>query len=102
MGGSGSEDDDRALADASLGRCAASSPLGAVRGCIGRSGEGRDFRVNKIECFSALGSHPRHVLDSPDAILPECSVSLSVGSVFPSAHFAKSPPTPTWPERECL
>ena len=53
---------------------------------------GRDFRINNIECCSALGSHPRHALDSPDAILPECSVSLSVGSVFPPAHFAKTPP----------
>eukprot|EP00964_Phaeocystis_antarctica_P001493 scaffold792_cov60-Phaeocystis_antarctica.AAC.6 len=44
------------------------------------------FRINKIECCSALGSHPRHVLDSPDAILPESSVSLSVGSTADDAN----------------
>ena len=58
-------------------------------GPLGRAG----FRINKIECCSALGSHPRRVLDSPDAILPESSVSLSVGSVFPWAHFPKTPPS---------
>ena len=49
-------------------------------------------RVNQSCSEFWPGSHPRHVLDSPDAILPESSVSLSVGSVFPSAHFPKSTP----------
>jgi hypothetical protein len=60
------------------------------------------FRINKIECCSALGSHPRRVLDSPDAILPESSVSLSVGSVFPRAHFPKTPPTAGFSSRASL
>ena len=58
-------------------------------GPLGRAG----FRINKIECCSALGSHLRRVLDSPDAILPESSDGLSVGLVFSSAHFPKTPPT---------
>ena len=67
-------------------------------GPLGRAG----FRINKIECCSALGSHPRRVLDSPDAILPESSVSLSVGSVFPWAHFPKTPPTARCRSRHTL
>ena len=81
-------------------RAAAAAPLrGLWRlswGCLGggRTLGRAGFIINKIECCSALGSHLRPVLDSPDAILPESSVGLSVGSVFSRARFPKTPPWP--------
>ena len=51
-------------------------------------------RVSEVaQKTAAKPQYRRNAPYSPDAILPESSVGLSVGSVFPRAHFPKTPPS---------